>query len=86
MKNFFKRIFCTKYRIYPIYGTDNKLCGHMVYEKSWCSPIFLGSTLDTLSNGELNSKGKAAFKTKDEAIDFIKARTTNYTYETIQAM
>lgn len=85
MKKFFKRLFCTKYRIYPIYKGD-ELCGHMVYERAWCNPIYLGSSLDIMVDGELSNKGKAAFKTKDEAISFIKARTTNYTYETIQAI
>ena len=86
MKNFFKRIFCTKYRIYPVYGTDNKPCGFIVYERAWCCPVYLGSTLDIMTENGLSNKGKASFKTKNEAVEFIKSRTTSYDYETIQAV
>ena len=34
-------------------------------------------------DGTVTSTGKAAFKTYDEAIDFIKSRTKYYTHETI---
>lgn len=85
MKNFIKQIFCTKYRIYPIYS-NKKLCGYVVYERVWYSPIYLGSSLDEIIDGKLSNRGNAAFTTKDEAVNFIKSKTTDYTYETIQAI
>lgn len=83
MKKFFKRIFGTRYKIYPIYE-DFKKVGFIVYEKCFLSPIYVGSNLDMMADGKLTSTGKAAFKTFDEAIEFIKSRTKFYTYETIQ--
>lgn len=78
-------MFCTKYRIHPLYR-DEKLYGYIVYERAWCCPVFLGSTLDVITDGKLNNREKAAFKSMEEAIAFIKFRTTDYTYETIQAV
>lgn len=88
MKNLFKRVFYTKYRIYPVYDTHimGKPCGYVVYERAWYAPIYFGSTLDVITENGLSNKGEAVFKTKMEAVDFIKSRTTNYNYETIQAI
>ena len=83
MKKFFRRIFGTRYKIYPIYQ-DFKKVGFIVYEKCFLSPIYVGSNLDVVTqDGTVTSTGKAAFKTYDEAIDFIKSRTKYYTHETI---
>lgn len=83
MRKFFNRIFGTKYKIYPVYE-NFKQVGVIVYEKCFLSPLYVGSSLDVMDNGKLAPTGKAAFKTRDEAIEFIKARTKYYTYETIQ--
>lgn len=83
MKKFLNRIFGTRYKIYPIYQ-DFKKVGFIVYEKCCLSPIYIGSSLDVMVGDNLESTGKAAFKTMEEAIDFIKSRTKYYTYETIQ--
>lgn len=83
MRKFFNRIFGTKYKIYPVYQ-DFKQVGVIVYEKWFLSPLYVGSSLDVMDKDDVTPNGKAAFKTRDEAIEFIKARTKYYTYETIQ--
>lgn len=84
MKNFFKSIFSTRYRIYPIYESG-KQAGYIVYERCWLSPIYTAANMDWLtSNGTDLISDKATFKTNDEAVAFIKSRLKTYTYETIQ--
>lgn len=85
MKDFIKKLFCTKYRIYPVYQ-DGKEVGVVVYEKTWISPFYMMANLNTKnSSGAIENIEPAAFDSKDEAVKFIKSRTTSYNYETIHS-
>jgi hypothetical protein len=85
MKDFFKKLFCTRYRIYPTYQ-GNERVGFIVYERAWLAPIFTAATLDIVDgNMHLTPKDPAVFKERKDAVDFIKARTETYDYETIHS-
>lgn len=86
MKDFIKKFFCTRYRIYPVYQ-ENRQVGFIVYEKAWLSPIWTAATLDVIDeNGQLENKRYAIFSKDTEAKNFIMARTQSYDYETIHSI